>query len=308
MQSAGGDRLPYGVVVSDEVASALQRGDPVVALESAVVTHGLPEPANLAAVDSMERAVRDSGAVPAICLARGGQLFVGATPEAVSAVARDPRREKASVRDLGEVLSRGTPAGLTVSATLFAAHLAGICVFATGGIGGVHLPFEIGDISADLVQLSRAPVITVCSGAKSVLDVPRTLEFLETVGVPVYAYGTVFFPAFYLLSSGISVPRVDTPDEVAHIARAQWNLGHMAGIVIGNPIPDAWTLDEEEWSTWLEAARSDAESEGIRGKDVTPFLLDHVARSSGGRTVAANLALLESNASLASRIACALGQ
>jgi pseudouridine-5'-phosphate glycosidase len=189
---------------------------------------------------------------------------------------------------------------------LFAATLAGIRVFATGGIGGVHAPVGSGDVSADLLQLSRSPVVTVCSGAKSVLDIPRTLEFLETAGVPVVSYRTPDFPGFYLSKSGMSVPMLSSADEVARAARTQWELGLTTGMVVGNPIPAGEQISDDEWHEWLEEAQISAQRDHIQGKAVTPYLLDRVASLSGGKTVKANIALLESNASLAAEVAVAL--
>jgi pseudouridine-5'-phosphate glycosidase len=299
--------LRLHVRLGDEVAAALQEGRPIVALESAVITHGLPEPHNLEAARSMAEAVRAGGAVPAICLVDESQLWIGAGLERAAAVARNPKREKASVRDLGAAISMRIAAGLTVSATLFAAGLAGIRVFATGGIGGVHSPTISGDVSADLLQLGRSPVITVCSGAKSVLDIPRTLEFLETAGVPVFSYRTPDFPGFYLSKSGVSTPVLSSPGEVARAARTQWELGLEIGLVLGNPIPAEERIPDEEWRGWFDEAQLSVERDGMRGKAVTPYLLGRVATLSGGRTVQANLALLQSNASLAAEVAVALG-
>jgi len=299
--------LRLHVRLGDEVAAALQEGRPIVALESAVITHGLPEPHNLEAARSMAAAVRAGGAVSAICLVDESQLWIGAGLERAAAVARNPKREKASVRDLGAAISMRIAAGLTVSATLFAAGLAGIRVFATGGIGGVHLPTISGDVSADLLQLGRSPVITVCSGAKSVLDIPRTLEFLETAGVPVFSYRTPDFPGFYLSKSGVSTPVLSSPGEVARAARTQWELGLEIGLVLGNPIPAEERIPDEEWRGWFDEAQLSVERDGMRGKAVTPYLLGRVATLSGGRTVQANLALLQSNASLAAEVAVALG-
>jgi pseudouridylate synthase len=300
------DSLPSHVRLGNEIATALREGRPIVALESAVVTHGLPEPQNLEAVQCMAETVRTSGAIPAICLVDDSRLWIGADLGRTASVARNPAREKASVRDLGVVIATGKPAGLTVSATLFAAALAGIRVFATGGIGGVHAPYGSGDVSADLLQLSRSPVVTVCSGAKSVLDIPRTLEFLETAGVPVFSYRTPDFPGFYLSRSGVTAAVLSSPDEVARVARTQWDLGLRTALVLGNPIPDADQIPDVEWSEWLQEAQALAERDRIRGKAVTPYLLDRVATLSAGRTVQANIALLESNASLAADVAVAL--
>lgn len=298
--------LPSHVRLGEEVAAALHKGRPIVALESAVITHGLPEPRNLDAAQGMAEAVRASGAIPAICLVDEALLWIGADLERAASVARNPKREKASVRDLGLVIAAGTPAGLTVSATLFAAALAGIRVFATGGIGGVHAPFGSADVSADLLQLSRSPVVTVCSGAKSVLDIPRTLEFLETTGVPVFSYRTPDFPGFYLSKSGVTAPVLSSPHEAARVARTQWELGLMTALLLGNPIPAGEQIEDDDWREWLQEAQRMAVRDQIQGKAVTPYLLDRVATLSAGRTVRANIALLESNASLAADVAVAL--
>lgn len=302
----GTEHLPRHIRLSEEVAGALEEGRAVVALESAVITHGLPEPRNLEAADSMCSAVRANGAVPAICLVDESHLWIGADMDRVASVARNPKREKASVRDLGTSIALGLSAGLTVSATLFAAKLAGIHTFATGGIGGVHSPAGTGDVSADLLQLTRSPVITVCSGAKSVLDIPRTLEFLETAGIAVFSYCTVDFPGFYLLKSGVATAALSSPVEVAQVARTQWELGLETGLVLGNPIPAEHQISDDDWLSWRELAQHSAARDGIRGKEITPYLLAHVAELSNGQTVRANLVLLESNASLAAEVAVAL--
>ena len=298
--------LPPGMQLGAEVAEALLDGRPVVALESAVMTHGLPDPQNLDAAWSMTQAIRARGAVPALTLVDDGRLWVGADLDRAASVARNPSREKASVRDLAASIALGNPAGTTVSATLFAASAVGIRVFATGGIGGVHFPAAAGDVSADLEQLARSPVVTVCSGAKSVLDIPRTLEYLETAGVPVFGYRTREFPGFYLAKSGVEVPMLGSPHEVALVARMQWTLGLGTAVVVGNPIPRSDQIPPVEWESWLEQAQVAAADEDIRGKAVTPYLLDRVASLSRGRTVTANLALLESNAALAAEVAVAL--
>jgi pseudouridine-5'-phosphate glycosidase len=293
--------------VGDQVSDALRQGGAVVALESAVLTHGLPAPENLLALDAMEDEVRAGGAIPATCLVHRGSLWVGAARSVVEEVVADPAREKAAARDLGRVLSEGSSAGLTVSASLFAAKRAGIRVFATGGIGGVHLgAAESGDVSADLLQLSRAPLVTVCSGAKSVLDIGRTLEYLETMGVPVLAFGSYKFPGFYEEDSGFSVPQVNSAAEIAAIAQAQWELEYRAGVVVGNPVPRDSAVAREDWQSWLEAAVASASQNGIQGKEVTPYLLSRVAALSDGRTLRANLALLASNARLAGEVAVQL--
>ncbi|GAC1399266.1 MAG: pseudouridine-5'-phosphate glycosidase [Chloroflexota bacterium] len=303
------DRAPTSsqyLQLSEEVRDAVSTGKPIVALETAVVTHGLPDPQNIQIARSMENAIRAVGAIPATCLIDAGKLWIGVDSHQVERIARDPRREKASVRDIGSALARCVPAGLTVSATLFAATLAGIRVFATGGIGGVHVGVEdTGDISADLLQLSKSPVVTVCAGAKSVLDIPRTVEYLETVGVPVFTYRQERFPGFYLRETGVVTPVVYAASEVANIAHAHWELSNRASIVVGNPVPEADAISPHEWDAWLGEAQLDAARDGIRGKDVTPYLLSRVAELSSGRTVRTNLALLESNARLAAEIALA---
>jgi pseudouridine-5'-phosphate glycosidase len=291
------------VRVAKDVRIALDSGAPVVALESAVATHGLPFPANLEAMRAMSLAVRAVDAVPAVCLILHGRLLIGATESDCHAATVDPEREKAAIRDLGVALARGATAGLTVSATIWAAALAGIRVFATGGIGGVHVPAASADVSADLVQLSYSSVVTVCSGAKSVLDIPRTLELLETLGVPVLGYRSSAFPAFYVASSGEPVPRVDTSQDVVSIARAHWSLGLRSALVVANPVPRDAAIAAAEFDEWLAEAQSAATRDEVRGKALTPYLLGRLADLSGGRTVSANLALLESNARVAAEIA-----
>ncbi|MGI8826933.1 MAG: pseudouridine-5'-phosphate glycosidase [Chloroflexota bacterium] len=300
------DRPPW-LHLSRDVVDALHYSDAVVALETAVVTHGLPAPQNIDAMLAMQRALREGGTVPAVCLIHRGVLHVGAPMELVEEAAADQSRKKASVRDLAAALTSRAPAGLTVSATLHAAYLAGIRVFATGGIGGAHVGSDVsGDVSADLGQLAKSPVITVCAGAKSVLDIPRTLEHLESLGVPVFSYGTNTFPAFYLRSSGCRVPRLDSPSQVAAVARAQWDLKLCGGLLLANGLPDHVAIPEKQWTEWLERAKREARDARVTGQDVTPFLLAHVAEYSNGRTVDVNVALLVRNAELAARVARAL--
>ena len=293
--------------VHERVAGALDRGRPVVALETAVATHGLPAPHNVVAIEGMEEEIRSRNAEPAVCLVHGGTLHIGAERDLVKEVASAQHRKKASVRDLASSLWREETAGLTVSATLYAARLAGIRVFATGGIGGAHLGWrDTGDVSSDLPQLARTPVITVCSGAKSVLDIPRTLEYLETFGVPVYAYNATEFPAFLLHASGVATDSVSSPLDVAGIARTHWDLGLTSGIVIGNPLPQDRAIDPNRWREWIDRGLDEARDAGISGKEVTPFLLSRIAAYSHGETVTANVNLLLNNAALAADIAVAL--
>lgn len=289
------------------VEEALAKGQPVVGLETAVVTHGLPEPENMVAAQAMTAEIEGEGAVPATCLTLAGELWVGADAGQVEMVARAPDRQKIGAADLGIALAAGVPGGLTVSGTLLALRAAGIRVLATGGIGGVHLDAsDTYDVSADLHQLSRSPVVVVCSGIKSVLDIPRTLEYLETLGVPTAAYRTDHFPAFFLRDSGRIVAKLDTPVHIASAARSLWQLKSESGLVVGNPLPEDAAVGPEEWWEWLDAAQEMARQAGIRGKDVTPFLLDQVAGRSEGRTVRANLALLRANAALAAQVALVL--
>lgn len=289
--------------VQDEVSEALAAGRPIVALETAVATHGLPEPWNLDVLDDMTQAIRNEGAVPALCFAHDGELHVGAPVTLIREVLKSHRAEKASVRDLGSVLARGAVAGLTVSASIFAAHVAGIRVFATGGLGGVHAGTPATDISSDLFQLARTPIAVVCSGVKSILNIPHTLELLETLAVPVYGLGTDDFPSFYTRSTGLRVPSVSSAPEMAQIALTHWSLTLATAVVVANPIPEEHAFPIAEWDALVSDALRHAQEQDVRGQDVTPFLLAHIARLSSGRTVTANVALLLDNARQAARIA-----
>jgi pseudouridine-5'-phosphate glycosidase len=260
-------------------------------------------------MERMAQAVRDAGAIPAIVLVLRGSLFVGASVDQVEQATRDPRLRKASVRDIGYVVATGASAGLTVSATLCAADLVGIRVFATGGIGGVHPDSsETGDMSADLEELSRNPVIVVCAGAKSVLDIRRTLERLESLGVPVFGFQSDYFPAFFVHSSGFLTPRLDSARDVALAARLQWELAPRTGIVLANPLSEMEAIAPQTWANWMDAAALQARKAGVRGQDVTPYLLSEIAEISRGDSVRANVALLLSNAKLGAQIACELTQ
>lgn len=278
----------------------------MVALESAVITHGLPRPENLNLARSLEQTVREEGATPATIGLLDGKVHIGLRPELLERLANEDGARKISRRDFGIALARGENGGTTVAATLIAAKLAGIRVFATGGIGGVHrnVPF---DISADLPELSRSPLIVVCAGAKSILDLPATVEYLETAGVAVLGYRTDEFPAFYSAQSGLPVNvRVDTPQEVARIARLHWEMGLESAILVVQPPPPESALPAEQIESVIHQALQEAEENGISGAQVTPFLLDRVNRLSGGASMQANLALLRNNARLAAQIATAL--
>jgi len=277
----------------------------VVALESSVFAHGLPHPHNLDTARRMETAVREEGAVPATTGVLDGRLVVGLSGEEIERLAQAHGVAKVSRADLSSLLVTRRPGATTVAAAIFLAAQAGIRVLATGGIGGVHRGGERSlDISADLGELARTPLAVVCSGAKGILDLPRTLEMLETLGVPVVGYGTSEFPAFYAQQSGLFLDhRVDTPAEAAGLMAAQWDLGLSAGIVFAHPPPAESALGSAELEALVERATASATSDGIRGKALTPYLLDRLARESGGRTLECNLSLLVQNARVAARIA-----
>jgi pseudouridine-5'-phosphate glycosidase len=297
---------PY-LDVRREVTDALAAGKPVVALESTVISHGLPRPHNLETARKMETAVREQGAVPATIGLLKGRLVAGLSMEEIELLASAERVAKVSRRDLSAVLTAKRLGATTVAATMFIAAEAGIPVFATGGIGGVHRDGQNSfDISADLTELARTPVAVVCSGAKVILDLPRTLEMLETLGVPVVGYGTNEFPAFYSQESGLRLDyRVDAPEEAARLMTVQWALDLPAGIVFANPPPAGAALPCPEVEALIETALDSATKAGIHGKDVTPYLLDHLAKGSRGRTLETNIALLVQNARVAAQIAVA---
>jgi pseudouridine-5'-phosphate glycosidase len=297
-------------VFSDQVAHAIARGAPVVALETTVVTHGLPHPAGVAAALEMEEVIRQGGATPATIGVLDGVLRVGLTRAELGELAAAPGVEKVNLSNLAATLAAGRPGSTTVAATMFAARAAGIGVFVTGGIGGVHRDAGIsGDVSADLTALSRFPVAVVCAGAKAILDLPRTVEMLETLGVPVLGVGTDEFPAFYRRSSGLPVDRrLDTIEELAGAVRTHFALGLGTGVLIANPIPAADELPAEIWDRALERALAEADGRGIRGRGVTPFLLERLRELSGGESVRANLALLRNNARVGAQVARALAE
>lgn len=289
--------------IAPPIREALRAGRPVVALESTVVTHGLPRPRNLALARRLEQAVREAGATPATVGVLDGALVVGIDDEALERLAHDDGADKASLWNLSALLARGACAGTTVAATLFAAARAGIPVFATGGIGGVHdRPF---DESADLAALARYPVLTVCAGPKSILDAAGSLERLESLGVPVVGYRSDRLAGFVV--SEVDLPlamRVETPREAAQVLLAQRALSLDAGIVLSNPVSEG--LDAQRFATWLDRARTDLQARGVRGRDTTPYLLARLAELSEGATVETNLRLLEENARLAAAVAVEL--
>lgn len=292
--------------IAPEVRDALDHHRPVVALESTLITHGLPHPVNRDVAMGMEQAVREAGAVPATVAVLKGVLTAGLTPDQIEylALARDVR--KCSRRDFPIVLAQGGNGATTVAGTMIAAHLAGIRVFATGGIGGVHRghPF---DVSADLLELARTPVAVVCAGAKAILDLPLTLEVLETHGVPVIGYQCSEFPAFYTRSSGLPLDiRCDTFEEVAAILRARETLGFSTGALIATPVPEKDELPAEVAEAAIARALEEADAKGVRGKEVTPFLLARVSELTHEESRTANVALLHNNARIAAGIAQAL--
>jgi pseudouridine-5'-phosphate glycosidase len=291
--------------IRPEVADALAARRPVVALESTLIAQGLPWPLNLETAQAAEAAVRAEGAVPATVAIWQGRPIIGLAATELEQLARRRDARKASSRDLAAAIVQKAFAATTVAATMLLAHHAGLRVFATGGIGGVHRGAAF-DISADLPQLARTPVAVVCAGAKSILDLAATLEMLETLSVPVVGYGTDEFPAFLLHSSGLPVgARVDSPSEAAALLDAHWQLGG-AGVVLAQPLPRDLALEPDDFNNALERAETQARSEGVRGPALTPFLLARLAELTEGRTLRANRALIVANARLAARIAAAL--
>ncbi len=295
---------------SDEIRHAIAGGRPVVALETTVVTHGLPHPDGVAAALELESEIRQGGATPATVGILRGAIRVGLTGGELDELATAPDIVKVNLSNLAATVAAGHPGSTTVAATMFAAHATGIRVFTTGGIGGVHRDASIsGDVSADLTALSRIPIAVVCAGAKAILDLPRTVEMLETLGVPVFGLRTDEFPAFYRRSSGLSVDsRMDTIEQLASAMRAHLALGLGTGMLIANPIPTSDELPAEAYERALQTALSDAERQGVRGRSVTPFLLERLRALSDGESVRANLALLRNNARVAAQLAGALAQ
>ena len=290
--------------IRPEVAAALSNGDPVVALESTLIAHGLPYPLNLETARTADTVVREAGAVPATVGVLAGRLCVGLAAAEIERFAQARGIAKLSSRDLAAVIAGGGDGATTVAGTLVAAALAGIRIFATGGIGGVHRGAGHSlDISADLLELSRRPVAVVSAGAKAILDLEATLEALETQGVPVIGYGTSEFPAFYCRQSGLKLDAwADDPDTLARVLQAHWALD-LGGLLIANPPPDTAALDPAEVEVLVAQALAAAKSAGLTGQRLTPFLLDRLNAASGGRTLEANKALIVANAALAAEVA-----
>jgi pseudouridylate synthase len=296
------------LVVADEVAQTLADGGPVVALESTIISHGMPYPDNLETARGVERVVRDAGAVPATIALVDGELRVGLDEAGLERLASDPDVAKASRKDLPALIAAGATAGTTVAATMFLAHRAGIAVFATGGIGGVHRGAEqTYDVSADLTELGTTPVTVVCAGAKSILDLPKTLEVLETHGVPVIGVGTDEFPAFFTRTSGLPVDhRVGSAAELAAVVHLHRALELPGGILVANPIPEADALAAADIDAIIEQALRDAGKEGVTRKEVTPYLLARINDLTGGLSLRANVALIRNNAAFAADLSVAL--
>lgn len=295
--------------ISPEVQQALAEGKPVVALESTIISHGMPYPKNVETALLVEKTIRDNGAVPATIAIIGGRLKAGLSPEEIEYLGKSGRKvAKVSRRDLAAIVARGTDGATTVTTTMIIAHMAGIRVFATGGIGGVHRGAETTmDISADLEELANTPVMVVCAGAKSILDLGLTLEYLETKGVPVIGYGTDELPAFYTRRSGFGVDyRVDTPAQLAAMFKAQQELGMKGGMLVTNPIPEQYAMDKEVIDAAIDQAVRESREKGIHGKETTPFLLARVVELTGGDSLESNIQLVLNNAVVASRTASEL--
>lgn len=298
------------LVIAPTVADALAQNRPVVALETTVITHGLPEGQGVRTALDMESAVRERGAVPATIGVLGGRLRVGMSPDDLRMLAGTPGVAKVNLGNLAAVVASGRPGSTTVAATMFAAAQAGIRVMATGGIGGVHRGAEqTGDVSSDLTALARHPVTVVSAGAKAVLDLPRTVEMLETLGVPVFGFRTGDLPAFYRRSSGLAVDqRFDMLEDLANAVRVHWSLGAGTGVVVANPVPTEFEMPADLYKASLDRALSEAATKGVRGREVTPFLLDRMRALSEGRSVFSNLALLRHNALVAGSLATLLAR
>ena len=297
--------------IAPEVREALAAGRPVVALESTIISHGMPYPKNVETALLVEKTIRDNGAVPATIAVIGGRLKAGLSRDEIEYLGKAGRGvAKASRRDLPALVARGADGATTVATTMIIAHMAGIRIFATGGIGGVHRGAEVTmDISADLEELAQTPVMVVCAGAKSILDLGLTLEYLETKGVPVLGYGTEELPAFYTRQSGFFVDyRVDSPEELAAIYRAQRDMDYKGGMLVTNPIPAEYAMDKAVIDKAIDEALRAAEAQGIRGKETTPFLLAKVVELTGGDSLESNIKLVLNNASLAAKTAVCLSQ
>lgn len=298
------------LTIHPEVQTALQAGDGVVALESTIISHGMPFPENVDTALALEEIIRAKGAIPATIAIIDGQIHVGLTKEQLEFFGQSSAISKVSRRDLPIVIAQKTHGATTVAATMYVANLLGIKIFATGGIGGVHRGAETDfDISADLTELGMTNVAVVCAGAKAILDLALTLERLETLGVPVLGYQTDQFPAFYSRKSGLQVDRqIDTPKALAEILSVKWDLGLNGGVVIANPIPRDKEIPTSEICQVIETALKKADDLQIRGKEITPFLLEQIKNLTAGRSLTANIALVKNNARLAAEVAVFFAQ
>ncbi|EIV99270.1 MULTISPECIES: pseudouridine-5'-phosphate glycosidase [Thermoanaerobacter] len=296
--------------LSKEVKEAMEERKPVVALESTIISHGMPYPENIETAKTLENIVREHGAIPATIAIINGRIKIGLSEEELEFMGTSKEILKASRRDLPVVLAKGLSAATTVSATMICANLAGIKVFVTGGIGGVHRGAEqTFDISADLQELANTDVAVVCAGAKAILDLPRTLEYLETFGVPVVGFKTWEFPAFYTRESGLKVDyKVEDEIEAAKIIKTKWDLGLKGGILIANPIPEEYALDKAYIDKAIEDALYEAEKRNIKGKEITPFLLDKIKDLTQGKSLKANIELVKNNAHVGAKIAIELNK
>lgn len=296
------------LLIQPEVATAIQQNKPVVALESTIISHGMPWPKNVETAMMVEDAVRKEGAVPATIAIRDGKCLVGLSKEQLEFFGKEKNVWKVSLRDMPYVMSKNIPGATTVAATMRIASMAGIKIFATGGIGGVHRGAESSmDISADLTEMAETNVAIVSAGVKSILDIGLTLEYLETMGIPVISFGQDEFPSFYSAKSGFKSPlRLDEPTEIAHLLSIKWRIGLKGSVLIANPVPAEREVAPEVIEKHIQQALADAARENIKGKEVTPFLLKHIADHTEGESLEANIALVLNNARLAARIALSL--
>jgi pseudouridine-5'-phosphate glycosidase len=291
--------------INPEVAEALERGEPVVALESTIIAHGMPYPKNVETALRVHQAIRENGAVPATIGIIGGRIKVGLTDDEIEYMGKAEEVVKVSRRDLPFVLARGGDGATTVAGTMIAASMAGIRVFVTGGIGGVHRGVsESFDISADLEEMKNTDVVVVCAGVKSILDIGKTLEYLETSGIPVIGYGTSEFPAFYSRESGYTTEySMDTPEDIARMIRLKYQLGLKGGVLVACPIPEEDEIPLDKIESIIQLALDECETKGISGKRITPFLLDRVQQLTGGKSLEANIRLVLNNARIGAQIA-----
>lgn len=299
------EMLKKYVEYSDEVKKAMEEGKPVVALESTIISHGMPYPQNIETAKACEEIIRENGAVPATTAIIGGKIKIGLSDDELEFMATSKDIIKASRRDFAYIVSRGLNGATTVASTIIASRLAGIKIFVTGGLGGVHRNAEVTfDISRDLEELAANDIMIVCAGCKSILDIGLTLEYLETKGVPVFGYQTDYMPAFFTRKSEFKVDyNIKNPKEAADAAKAQWELGLQGGILLTNPIPESDSMDEEKINSAIEKALVEAKEKGIHGKETTPFLLSKVLEVTEGKSLEANIALVKNNARLGAEVA-----